>query len=89
MKTIETKIQEAVAGVDLKNESSVRAAANAILAESELSAGTEVVVIDDPTFSLSGQRGRVKGTSNNEGFVSVQFENGLTVDLQSSLLLPQ
>lgn len=87
MKTIETKIQEALTKVDLKVESTINEAANQILAE-DFGAGSEVVVIDDPTYSMAGQVGKVKGASDQGGgFVDVQFESGVTVPIQVSLLL--
>jgi hypothetical protein len=73
--------------VDLKKKDTVTEAANLILAE-EITAGSQVAVIDDPTYSQAGQRGRVRGsTADRKGYVDVEFANGMVVPLQSSLLI--
>lgn len=87
MQDIESKITKALAQVSTTQES-VTAAVNVIL-EGDLGAGTKVAVIDDPTFSYAGAKGVSKGPSaKGSGFVDVEFANGTTVPLQSSLLLP-
>lgn len=87
MKTIETKIQEALKIVDLKNEATIEQAANQILAE-DFGAGSTVIIINDPTYPYAGQVGKVKGQSDKGGgFIDVQFENGVTVPIFSNQLL--
>jgi hypothetical protein len=89
MKNIETTIREAVEQVDLRKPGTIQAAANRILSEDlDVSAGQTVVVIDDPTYPFPGQKGRSLGVSSKgSGFVDVEFENGVKVPVQSSLLL--
>lgn len=67
---------------------SVGEAVNRILGEDiEISSG-DAVVIDDPTYSLAGQRVSVKGQSaKGAGFVDCTTASGMTVPLQASLLL--
>jgi hypothetical protein len=85
---IETKIAEAIKGVDLKNDASIQKAANKILSE-DIKAGQEVAIIDDPTWSCPGTRARVKGPSGkDDGWMNVELENGTILAVQSSLLIP-
>lgn len=87
MKDITAIIQEAVAKVDLKKPVTITEAANAILSE-DINAGDTVAVIDDPTYSMAGAKGKSKGVSaKGSGFVDVELANGVTVPMQSSLLI--
>lgn len=87
MKSIDTAIQSAIAGVDVRRPASVQEAANAILSE-EISAGAQVAVIDDPTYSLAGQKCRVVGPADKgAGWVNVETANGTVMPVQSSLLI--
>lgn len=87
MKTIDARIEEALQAVNLKDNASVAAAANTILAEEEIPTGS-VIVIDDPTYGMAGQVGKAKGVSNKgSGFVDVQFDDGRVLPIQASLLL--
>lgn len=66
----------------------VTAAVNKILGE-DIKTGQTVAVIDDPISGYSGAKGKVKAESDaNPGFVDVELENGTTVKMQSSLLVP-
>jgi len=89
MKTIDQKIQEAVARVDLKKPTTIQEAANHILTEdSYVDGGETVAVIDDPTYSLAGLKVKVKGPSQKgSGWVDVETANGTVMPIQSSLLL--
>jgi hypothetical protein len=88
MKNIESKISEAAKLVDLKSEASIQEAVCKILENGDFKSGSKVAVIDDPTYSMAGQVGKVKGVSTKgSGFVDVEFENGLCIPLQSTLLL--
>jgi hypothetical protein len=71
-----------------RSQNSVKKAVNAILGES-VSVGTSVAVIDDPISGYTGAKGKVKSISDaNPGFASVELENGSTVQMQTSLLIP-
>jgi len=66
----------------------VTEAVNQILGE-DIKTGQTVAVIDDPINGYSGAKGKVKAESEaNPGFVDVELENGTTVKMQSSLLVP-
>jgi len=66
----------------------VTEAVNQILGE-DIKTGQTVAVIDDPISGYSGAKGKVKAESEaNPGFVDVELENGTTVKMQSSLLVP-
>ena len=86
--SIETKIQEAVAQVDLRKPDTFYRAANAILTEDNyVSSGDKVSPIDDSTYPYEGQVGTVVGPSDKgAGFINVRFENGTIVPIQSSLV---
>lgn len=89
MKNIETTIQEAVASVDLRKPETFARAANLILTEENyVKTGETVGIIDDPTYAYPGLRARVIGDSaKGSGWVDVEFENGVKVPVQSSLLI--
>jgi len=66
----------------------VATAVNQILGE-DIKTGQTVAVVDDPISGFTGAKGKVKAESEaNPGFVDVELENGTTVKMQSSLLVP-
>jgi len=66
----------------------VTTAVNQILGE-DIKPGQTVAVVDDPISGFTGAKGKVKAESEaNPGFVDVELENGTTVKMQSSLLVP-
>lgn len=66
----------------------VREAVNRLLGEG-IESGTTVAVIDDPISGYSGARAKVRKVSDaNPGFVECELDNGTTVQMQSSLLVP-
>lgn len=73
----------------ISESKSVTEAVNRLLGEEiEFSSGSKAAVIDDPTYSLAGQKVTVKGPSaKGSGFVDVTTESGMVVPVQSSLLL--
>lgn len=87
MKDIKKIIETVVVPAGLKSNY-VQAAVNQILGE-DISAGQTVAVIDDVITGMSGAKGKVKGESRQgSGFVDVELENGVTMPMQSSLLVP-
>ena len=69
-------------------KTAIREAVGQILGE-DIKPGQTVAVIDDPIMGFSGAKGRVKKISDsNPGFVDVELENGTTMLMQSSLLVP-
>lgn len=84
MKDTNQIIQEAVAS---GSRNYVQDAVNRLLGE-DIQSGDEVAVIDDPSYPYQGVKGRVKGPSaKGSGFVDVAMPDGVTVPLQSSLLI--
>ena len=70
------------------NRNFVTEAVNQILGE-DIKTGQTVAVVDDPISGYTGAKGKVKSESEaNPGFVDVELENGTTVKMQSSLLVP-
>ena len=70
------------------NRNFVTEAVNQILGE-DIKSGQTVAVVDDPISGYTGAKGKVKAESEaNPGFVDVELENGTTVKMQSSLLVP-
>jgi hypothetical protein len=66
----------------------VQEAVNRILGE-DVKTGQTVAVIDDVISGYTGAKGKVKSISDsNPGFAEVELENGTTVQMQSSLLVP-
>ena len=59
-----------------------------MLSESKIKKGAKVAVVDDPNYGYNGLIGTVEGESkSNPGFVNVRFESGVSVPLQSILLV--
>lgn len=82
------KIIETVVVPAAPKSNYVQVAVNQILGE-DISAGQTVAVIDDVITGMSGAKGKVKGESRQgSGFVDVELENGTTMPMQSSLLVP-
>lgn len=65
----------------------IQEAVNQLLGE-DISSGDTVAIIDDPTYPYQGVEGKCKGPSaKGSGFVDVEMPDGVTVPMQSSLLL--
>lgn len=85
MKDLKRIITEAV---ERGGRNYVRSAVNQILSE-DITTGQTVAVVDDPISGMSGAKGKVKTISDsNPGFAEVALENGTTVQMQTSLLVP-
>jgi hypothetical protein len=85
MKDIKQIITEAAVST---NRNYVQEAVNQILGE-DIKAGQTVGVVDDVISGYSGAKGKVRKISDsNPGFCEVELENGTTVQMQSSLLIP-
>jgi hypothetical protein len=83
-KTVDTIIQEALTS---PARDAVQGAVNQLLGE-DISSGDTVAIIDDPTYPYQGVEGKCKGPSaKGSGFVDVEMPDGVTVPMQSSLLL--
>lgn len=88
MKTINSIIAEAL-NSPAKDETVITRAVNQLLGEDiEFSSGSDVAIIDDPTYGQAGLKAKCKGPSaKGSGFVDVELTNGTIVPVQSSLLL--
>ena len=87
MKDIKNIIETLVVPAHVRSNY-VQKAVNRILGE-DITAGQTVAVIDDVITGRSGAKGKVKGESRQgSGFVDVELENGVTMPMQSSLLVP-
>jgi hypothetical protein len=88
-KEIDSIIKEALEKVQKGDDASIQEAANMILGGNGVTAGSTVAIIDDPTFSSAGLKGKVKGPSaKGSGFMDVEMPDGSVLQLQTSLLLP-
>lgn len=86
MKDIKQIIAESVVNGDKKTY--VQEAVHQILGE-DVKSGQSVAVIDDVISGYTGAKGKVKSISDsNPGFAEVELENGTTVQMQTSLLVP-
>ncbi len=87
MKTINSIIAEALSSP--ADETTITRAVNHLLGEDiEFSSGSDVAIIDDPTYGQAGLRVKCKGPSaKGSGFVDVELANGCVVPVQASLLL--
>ena len=85
MKDIKMIIAESV---ENGGKNYVRSAVNQILGE-DITSGQTVAVVDDPISGFTGAKGKVKSISDsNPGFAEIALENGTTVLMQTSLLVP-
>ena len=85
MKDIKKIIAESV---ENGGKNYVRSAVNQILGE-DITSGQTVAVVDDPISGFTGAKGKVKCISDsNPGFAEIALENGTTVLMQTSLLVP-
>jgi len=85
MKDIKKIIAESV---ENGGKNYVRSAVNQILGE-DITSGQTVAVVDDPISGFTGAKGKVKSISDsNPGFAEIALENGTTVLMQTSLLVP-
>lgn len=86
MKSVETIISETL-NSPARGDEAIRGAVNQLLGE-DISSGDTVAIIDDPTYPYQGVEGKCKGPSaKGSGFVDVEMPDGVTVPMQSSLLL--
>ena len=82
MNAIETIIDKIKTG----DKDSLNTALQEALGTNNVSTGSKVAVIGDPTYPFDGQLGTVK--SINNGFAKVEFANGVQADLHVNLLIP-
>lgn len=69
-------------------KASVQEAVSQILGE-DVKTGQQVAIVDDPIYGFSGAKGKVKKISDsNPGFAEVELENGTSMNMQTSLLVP-
>jgi hypothetical protein len=86
MKDLKTIITESV--VNGNKKTFVQEAVHQILGE-DIKSGQTVAVVDDPISGYTGARAKVKKISDsNPGFAECELENGTTVQMQTSLLVP-
>jgi hypothetical protein len=78
-------IKELIENVDVKSKKSISEAANAILEDSNIKPGATVAVIDDPTYSRAGVKGKVKSVEG--GYATLELANGESEPYQVSLLI--
>jgi hypothetical protein len=56
------------------------------LGQNNVTSGSKVAVIEDPTYPYSGLVGTVKGVKEN-GYADVEFANGATVPMMVNQLI--
>jgi preprotein translocase subunit YajC len=71
--------------VDLARPTTITEAANMAIGLNNVSVGSDVAVINDPTFPTAGLKGKVKSIDN--GFAYVELHDGTVVPLQINLLI--
>ena len=70
------------------DDASIQAATSRIM-EGDVKPGSTVAIIDDPTYSAAGVKGKVKTAINlKTGTVDVELPGGSVVPMQASLLVP-
>lgn len=81
-----TNIKDIVNKVRVGDKASITEAAKEILGLNNVSVGSTVAIVDDPTFPCAGLSGKVQSIDN--GMAVVKFDNGTEVPLQVNQLLP-
>jgi len=80
-------LQEAASNNRTSEKSFITEAVNRILGE-DINSGDTVAVVEDPITGHHGVKGRVRGVScKGSGFMDVELESGVTLPMQSSLLV--
>jgi hypothetical protein len=80
------KIEQILEKIDLRQPDTVQAALAEAMNDNNVSVGTTVAVVGDPTYPYDGLKGKVK--SINGGFAEVEFDNKTTAPLHINLLVP-
>jgi hypothetical protein len=83
MKSLESILEK----VDVSKPQSIQEAANMALGLSNVTSGSEVAIIDDPTFPTAGLKGKVKSIDVSTGTATVQLANGDEVPLLVNQLI--
>lgn len=78
-------VESLIDRVNLKKPHTISEAANQALGLNGVSVGSEVAIIDDPTFPTAGLKGKVKKIDN--GLATVELHNGDQVPLQVNQLI--
>jgi len=75
--------------VDPKNAASVRATASALVEglAPTFKVGDSCIILDDPAYPYSGQKGKVKSGLKGNGYYDVQLADGRIVPLIANQLL--
>lgn len=72
--------------VNLAKPETIQEAADMALGLGGLAVGSEVAVIDDPTFALPGLKGKVRSLNAASGTAQVEMPDGSKVDLMTNQL---
>ena len=67
--------------------SSPEAIAESILGHNNVTSGSKVTVVSDPSYAYEGQVGTVRGAPEG-GYCKVEFASGQTVNLAVNQLIP-
>jgi len=83
-------VNEAIAKVDLRSETSIQEAASMLLGGNNIKPGDKVVQINDnDSFPYQGIKGTAKGASSKgSGWTDVEYPDGVVVPVMTNLLLP-
>lgn len=81
-----SNIKQIIENLDLKSAQSLGVALAESMGTNNITVGSTVAVIGDPTYPMDGQKGKVKSITN--GFAKVEFGNGMACDCHINLLIP-
>lgn len=82
----DTSIEETISQL-CEGKLKIDEAVNKLLSASGVTVGATVAVVGDPTYPFDGQKGVIRKVYET-GFADVEFPNGTTAKLQSSMLVP-
>ena len=80
-------LESAIGTVDLKKPHTITEAAKMALGLNNVTVGSDVAIIDDPTFPTAGLKGKVKKINTDTGLATVALHNGDEVPLQVNQLI--
>jgi hypothetical protein len=78
-------IKQIVESMKSTDAAGLASAVQEAIGDNNVTVGSTVAIVSDPTYTLDGQKGKVK--SINNGFAQVEI-GGITAPFQINLLIP-
>jgi hypothetical protein len=79
-------VEKLIEKLDVTDKNSIAEVLSEGINDNGVTVGSQVAVVNDPTYPFDGCRGKVKKI--NAGFADVEFANGTVAPLEINLLIP-